>query len=217
LYADVILIEEQLKIYALADIELLLQSSRTSLSNFSLMPTANPSLIPDLQNRLIHDEMNYDMGVLADEHDRLMSTMTSEQRKVYDKITIKVNENKPGLFFLYGCGGTRKTFLWRAMTAPIRFRGEIVIIVASSGIISLLIPSGRTSHSRFGIPLLIDETSTCNIKPKTPMARLIVREKLIIWDEGPMMHKYCFEVVDRSFRDIMKEVDKRNKTHSLWR
>ncbi|POM60340.1 Helitron helicase-like protein [Phytophthora palmivora] len=35
-------------------------------------------------------------------------------------------------------------------------------------------------------------------------AELIRKASLIIWDEAPMMHRACFEAVDRSFRDIMK-------------
>ncbi|OWY90442.1 Helitron helicase, partial [Phytophthora megakarya] len=35
-------------------------------------------------------------------------------------------------------------------------------------------------------------------------AELIRNASLIIWDEAPMMHRACFEAVDRSFRDIMK-------------
>jgi hypothetical protein len=46
------------------------------------------------------------------------------------------------------------------MAAAIRSRGEIVLTVASSGIAALLIPGGRTAHSRFGIPIMIDECST---------------------------------------------------------
>ncbi|MCI09934.1 ATP-dependent DNA helicase PIF1, partial [Trifolium medium] len=38
-----------------------------------------------------------------------------------------------------------------------------------------------------------------------PLAHLIRRAKLIIWDEAPMMHKHCFEAVDRTLRDIMNE------------
>jgi len=83
----------------------------------------------------------------------------------------KVDNNLPALFFLYGYDGTGKTFLWRAMSAAIKSRGEIVLTVASSGIAALLILGGRTAHSRFGLPLLIDETSTCNLKPKTPLAK----------------------------------------------
>jgi ATP-dependent DNA helicase PIF1 len=61
---------------------------------------------------------------------------------------------------LYGYGRTSKMFIWRAMAAAIRSRGEIVLTVASSGIAALLIPGGRTTHSSFGIPIMIDECST---------------------------------------------------------
>ncbi|XP_024640519.1 ATP-dependent DNA helicase PIF1 [Medicago truncatula] len=97
------------------------------------------------------------------------------------------------------------------LPAAIRLRGEIVLIVASSGITALLIPGGRTAHSRFGLPFIIDEYSTCNVKPNTPLAQLVVQARLVIWDEAPMMHKFYFEALDRSFRDVRKEVDKRNK------
>ncbi|MCH79269.1 ATP-dependent DNA helicase PIF1 [Trifolium medium] len=40
--------------------------------------------------------------------------------------------------------------------------------------------------------------------PNHPVANLIRRAKLIIWDEAPMMHKHCFEAVDRTLKDIMK-------------
>jgi hypothetical protein len=35
-----------------------------------------------------------------------------------------------------------------------------------SGIAALLIPGGRTAHSRFAIPINIHETSTCEIPTK---------------------------------------------------
>ncbi|KAL3617640.1 hypothetical protein CASFOL_037961 [Castilleja foliolosa] len=54
------------------------------------------------------------------------------------------------------------------------------------------------------------ETSTCNIKLGTDLAELVVQAKLIIWDEAPMMRKYCFEALDRTLRDIMKGVDMTN-------
>ncbi|XP_057811501.1 uncharacterized protein LOC131025727 [Salvia miltiorrhiza] len=73
---------------------------------------------------------------------------------------------------------------------------------ASSGIASLLLPKGRTAHSRFGIPLDCDENSTCHkIKPDSNFTRLLKKTKLIIWDEAPMTHKYCFEALDRSLKN----------------
>jgi len=39
------------------------------------------------------------------------------------------------------------------MSAALRSKGQIVLTVASSGIAALLIPGGRTAHSRFAIPI----------------------------------------------------------------
>ncbi|XP_047264096.1 uncharacterized protein LOC124896570 [Capsicum annuum] len=83
---------------------------------------------------------------------------------MYEKIITVVNENKGEFFFLYGFGGTGKTFIWNTLSTAIRSKGEIVLTVASSGIASLLLPGGRTAHSRFVIPLNVTEDSTCNIK-----------------------------------------------------
>ena len=67
------------------------------------------------------------------------------------------------------------------MSAALRSKSEIVLTVASSGIAALLIPGGRTTHSRFCIPLNVDEFSTCTIVPKSLLALLIQKAKLIIW------------------------------------
>ncbi|XP_042038217.1 ATP-dependent DNA helicase PIF1-like [Salvia splendens] len=48
------------------------------------------------------------------------------------------------------------------------------------------------------------EDSVSNIKPESALVELIVRAKLIIWDEAPMIHKHCIEAVDMTFRDIMR-------------
>ncbi|KAH9614951.1 hypothetical protein KSS87_011078 [Heliosperma pusillum] len=77
-----------------------------------------------------------------------------------------VLKNKGGVFFVYGYGGTGKTFIWRTLCAAFRCKGDIVLPVASSGIAATLFPGGRTADSRFGIPLSVTENSTCpRIKP----------------------------------------------------
>ena len=77
--------------------------------------------------------------------------------------------------------------------------------VASSGIASLLLPGGRTPHSRFKIPLEISQNSMCSIKKDTHLTELIQNTSLIVWDEAPVNHKYCFEALDRTLRDIVGE------------
>ncbi|XP_024636211.2 uncharacterized protein [Medicago truncatula] len=178
---DLVLDDDQLKSYTLAEIERLLHSHGKSLKeDYPTMPRTDISLIHESRNRLIYDEMNYNQNMLEIEHNQLMSTMTAEQRGVYDKIISRVDANLPGIFFLYGYGGTGKTFICRALSSAIRSRKEIVLTVASSGIAALLIPGGRTAHSRFGIPIIVDEISTCGIHPKSPLAELVSKAKLII-------------------------------------
>ncbi|XP_072062080.1 uncharacterized protein [Arachis hypogaea] len=82
--------------------------------------------------------------------------------------------------------------------------GDIVLNIVSSGIASLLLPNGRTEHSRFKIPLNITEDSVCNIKPGSPQAMLLLKAKLIIWDEAPMVSRYCYETLDKCLCDIMR-------------
>ncbi|CAN6815718.1 unnamed protein product [Brassica oleracea var. botrytis] len=131
------------------EIEKILKSNGTSLSNWKKM--AKPFRdVTDSQNVLILDELSYNREEFTEEHDRDILKMTDEQRKIYEEIMDAVIGKRGGVFFVYGFGGTGKTFLWRLLFAAIRSRGEIVLNVASSGIASLLLQGGRTAHSRFG-------------------------------------------------------------------
>jgi len=93
----------------------------------------------------------------------LWQSVTNEQQHVYNKNMTTVNSEVGNFFFLYGYGGTRKTYLWKLLSAAIRAKGIIALNVASSGIASLLFPGGKTAHSTFCIPLAINDESTCNI------------------------------------------------------
>ncbi len=79
-----------------------------------------------------------------------------------------------------------------------------MLVVASSGIASLLLLGGRTTHSRFKIPIDLHDELTCNITQQMKVAELVRKTNLIIWDEAPMMHCRAFETVDRTLRDLMK-------------
>lgn len=133
----------------------------------------------------------------------LLELLTEEQHSVYDHIMESVLSESGGFFFLYGHGGTGKTFLWKTLFAAFRSQGMIVLNVASSGIVSLLLLGGRTAYSTFCIPLIINEESTCNISQGSLRAKLLIQTKLIIWDEAPMMNRFCLEAFDRTLRDLM--------------
>ncbi|XP_016166002.1 uncharacterized protein LOC107608783 [Arachis ipaensis] len=201
--------DEELWDLTLIEIEKLLKSYNKSLRDFPSMPfpdidTSLMQIMNGGNNKLISDEFRYDKRILTAEHEVYVQQLTNEQKRAYEEVMTAVNSGQGGVFFLYGYGGTGKTFLWKTLAAAIRSKGQIVLTVASSGIASLLLPGGRTAHSRFAIPLNLDEFSTCNIKQNTPLAELIIRAKLIVWDEAPMVNKLCIEALDRTMRDILR-------------
>ncbi|XP_076913852.1 uncharacterized protein LOC143572638 [Bidens hawaiensis] len=114
-----------------------------------------------------------------------------------------VQRNKGGVFFIYGYGGTCKTYLWKTISTAIRSKGKIILTVASSGIASLLLTGGRTTHSKFRILKNLNEDSTCYMDPGTNEAQLLEKTKLIIWDEAPMAHKHGFQALDVSLKDVL--------------
>ena len=201
-FVELLLSDEEKKKFALQEIEKHLRRNGTSLANFISMPQLPPTDDTD-SNVLILDERSYDRQALVETLDRDVQKMTAEQRKIFDEILDAVNEERGGMFFVYGFGGTGKTFLWKLISAAIRSKGDIVLNVASSGIASLLLQGGRTAHSRFGIPLSPDEFSSCTMVHGSDQANLVKEASLIIWDEAPMMSKHCFEALDRSMSDIV--------------
>nr|GFC09906.1 ATP-dependent DNA helicase PIF2-like [Tanacetum cinerariifolium] len=82
--------------------------------------------------------------------------MTTEQKGIYSTVMDAVDNNKGGMSFVYGYGGTGKTYLHKTMSAALRSKGDIVLNVASSGIAAFLLEGERTAHSCFTIPINTD-------------------------------------------------------------
>ncbi|GAA0167933.1 hypothetical protein LIER_22767 [Lithospermum erythrorhizon] len=61
-----------------------------------------------------------------------------------------------GVFFVDGPGETGKSFLYTILLAHIRSKRYVALIVASSGISSSNFLGGRTTHSRFKVPIDIE-------------------------------------------------------------
>nr|XP_028964644.1 uncharacterized protein LOC114827138 [Malus domestica] len=200
---DVSKYQDELRNSLLYELEKLFTASNTSLSKYHL-PQPNNLMMDRLKNRSLREELNYNANSLKQEHSLLISQLNKEQKLVYDSVIDTIDNNRSGLFFVHGHGGTCKTFLWTTIIARIRSQNQIVLAVASSGIASLLLPGGRTAHSRFKIPINLTDCSVCEIKKGTHLAKLITEAALIVWDEAPMNHKRCFETLDRSLSDVIK-------------
>ncbi|GJS31271.1 DNA helicase PIF1, ATP-dependent [Tanacetum coccineum] len=73
-----------------------------------------------------------------------------------------------------------KTFITKLSISRLRSERKIVLVVASSGIVSLLLPA------------------------EYPLSGRAMQEvELIIWDEAPMTQKYAFKALDNTLRDIL--------------
>jgi len=181
------------------------------------MSKPNATDMPTFTNKLIVDELNYNKDELEKTHTDMLLMLLEEQRCVHDKIMESVGSDDGGFFFLHGYGGTGKTFIWKTLSTVVRSKGLIVLNVASSGIAALLLPGGRTAHSTLTVPIEINEASSLTMEKDSPRAYLVRVAKLIIWDEAPMMHRWCFEAVDRSMRDIMSKNDPLNEFRPFGR
>ncbi|XP_074323911.1 uncharacterized protein LOC141660823 [Apium graveolens] len=159
------------------EIEKLFNDVGKSLKDYNSMPFPDDSFMHGLDNRLLSDELSYNKEHEHDEHDKLYKSLNKEQLHAYASIIDSV-EN-----------------------------GKGVLPIASSGIAATLLPGGRTTHSRFHIPLKVDEYSVAGIKHGTELGELLKHTSLIIWDEAPMQHRHAAKSVDRSLRDIMTSVD----------
>nr|GEU70813.1 DNA helicase [Tanacetum cinerariifolium] len=182
---------------------IILRNCGKSLHAFGLPPPPPQDLLAHLANRLLMEERNYNREELAQLKDESVPLLNAEQRQIYDIIMNVDTNNRQELIFVYGHGGTGKTFLWKTIISSLRSKGKIVLAVASSCIASLLLPSGRTAHSRFKLPLELTKESFCGITKNTQLGNLLADTDLIIWDETPMNDHCCFEALDRSLRDII--------------
>ncbi|CAN1275523.1 hypothetical protein LINPERPRIM_LOCUS15732 [Linum perenne] len=157
----------------------ILHTYSSSLGHFGLpMPTAGTSCMH--ATNIITAHLNYNCATEAAKSHQLHSSLNSSQLTAYAAIIESVSKNQGKFFFLHGHGGTGKTFLYNCIISKIRSEGKIVFIVASSEIAATLLPDGVTAHSRFKIPLEVDNLSTCMVKKGTEVAELLKEATLIV-------------------------------------
>ncbi|GAU22698.1 hypothetical protein TSUD_138210 [Trifolium subterraneum] len=158
---DLQISDDELKNLCLIEIGKFLTINGRTLSDYKCMPTPIVEDVNTFENKLIADELSYDRVELGALHASLVQKLTEEQHAVYKEIMTSVLSGYGQFFFLYGYGGTGKTFLWRTLSAGLRAQRE--------------------------------------------------NSSLFIWDEAPMMNRYCFEAFDRTMKDLMGKVDKENR------
>nr|KAJ0202382.1 hypothetical protein LSAT_V11C600309880 [Lactuca sativa] len=189
----------------LIDIRIILHSLGKKLSDYGLL------------------DVNGDINLQArDLHAK--DSLNPNRKFTYDEIIRHVEENIMYVFFIDGHGGTGKTFLYTTLLANTRADGLIALATTMSGVATNNIPGGRTTHSRFKIPLTLYNNSMCKINKQSGAAHLLREEKVIIWDEALIAKRQEVESVmeiggrmDESFIRIHDDMDIKytNKDNSV--
>jgi len=80
---------------------------------------------------LVEEKLAYDQHSLTIDADNAEDRLNDDQRNVYETILYVVTNKEGKLFFVYGSGGTDKTFVWTTLMSRVRGQGKIVLAVAS--------------------------------------------------------------------------------------
>ena len=176
---------EQVRLKVLHQISNFLDSMGKDINSFCLVSTTLRFRDRYTNTRDTSSELN----IQVSETDLLAATqLNTEQKAAFDHIMDAIFIKQKGCFFIDGPGGTGKTFLYKALLATIRSRGYVALATASCGVAASILPGGRTTHSRFKIPIDMNPTNMCKVSKQSASANLLCQAKLILWDEAPMTH-----------------------------
>ena len=184
--------------------QLLIVSGKSLQRDWPYMPQITQDWEANIENRFIAEQCRYDPVEQAQLAAENRHTFNVDQRAVFDEIMHAVNNKTGQTSFLHGPGGTGKTYVYNTLCYQLWSQSKIVLCVASSGIAALLPKGGRTSHSCFQIPIIINESSTCTIARGSKHAQLLQQTDFIIWDEALMQHRHLHEAVNRTLKDILE-------------
>ncbi|XP_021974961.1 uncharacterized protein LOC110870070 [Helianthus annuus] len=103
-------LQHELENICLSEIEKLLLTNGSTVRNFDDMLSVLENYVSLSDNRLIMKELSYDRLALQREHDHYVKCLTAEQERIYKIVMEAIEKGDGGVFFVYGYGGTGKTF-----------------------------------------------------------------------------------------------------------
>ncbi|CAN0926294.1 hypothetical protein LINGRAHAP2_LOCUS35263 [Linum grandiflorum] len=172
-------LNEALRNQVLHNLQTLLHNYSSTLAQFHLpQPISQPN--GHFMDDLVAQQLQNDPAKELLTYNSSYAALNTDQKLAHEAVLSSLANKKSQLYFLYGHGGTGKTFLYNCIISKVRSLGQIALVVASSGIATTLLPGGVTAHSRFKIPIDVDHSSTCAIKKGTALARLIEQATLIV-------------------------------------
>ncbi|KAL5723912.1 hypothetical protein ACHQM5_007246 [Ranunculus cassubicifolius] len=146
----------------LAELEASLANHGKKLADYNLPEVPSEYTDPSELQKEIIEELSVEIPA---EDLQSFAKLNSDQAHAFQTIleAATPGQGHHNLFFVDGPGGSGKTFLYRALLAHFRQNGRIALATATSGLAAIMMPGGRTAHSRFKIPVPTTSTSTCKI------------------------------------------------------
>ena len=142
---------------ALLQLDADLRSAGTSPQAFPSIPKIDDAAL-SLRKREMAHEFPPDLEIqYASAH---IPMLKAEQKQSSESITSDIYFGVRSTHFVARRGGSGRAFLYNAILAEIRGKGLGSAAVASSGIAALILPGGRTAHSKFKLPIRESEEST---------------------------------------------------------
>jgi polynucleotide 5'-kinase involved in rRNA processing len=132
---------EQIESWALHSLRDVLAKFSKTLEDFGL-PTPFVAFDRLKTNRLLEVEHNYNVEVLQAEVVMAIENLNDGQRAAYNGVIDAYAAHHTKVIFINGPGGTGKTYIENLILNAVRSRGDIALVVASSGIATLLLSGG---------------------------------------------------------------------------
>jgi len=131
--------------------------------------------------------------------------LNEKQKEIVDILLDRLDNdnNHNNCFYIDGPGGSGKTFIYTTIYYLARIRNKRVCTMAFTGIAATLLPTGKTVHKTFGLPVPLFADSSSSIKIQSKEGQYLKETDIYIWDEAPMAPRYALEIMDRTLRDIM--------------
>ena len=156
---------------------------------------------------ILRDELDFNVEEASDRATQAKELFTQEQKAIFDTLLDAVRAGNPKTVFIQAAGGCGKTMLINAVLDEVRSLepgGCVALATATTGKAALHLSKGRTFHSRFKAPLIINDDCRLRVPLGTELAKLIEMALIIVIDEATMLNNQLLQALDELLRDIMR-------------
>ena len=163
------------------------------------LPNMPAAVASGLQHAL--NEHVFDTAECTLNSEQFVQKFSAEQRSVMDAVLEAVEGRSPhNVHAVLASAGSGKSLLVAGITWYLRAHSKIVLNVAASALAATMLPSGRTAHSAFRIPVPTNSSSFCGLKSHE--RELLRLSSVIFYDEVSMVSKDVANALDRACRDV---------------